>query len=61
MILTAEGTASGPYGVGGRNISLRRLEMTVRRPTVGIQGDVYGGPANLSGQGSASDFYTQTE
>ena len=61
VILTAEGTAPGPYGVGGRTVSLRRLEMTIRRPVGGIQGDVYGGPATVSGQGSASDSYTRTE
>jgi hypothetical protein len=43
VILTAEGTAPGAMGAGaGRPVSLRRLEMTVRRPTAGIEGDRYG-------------------
>jgi hypothetical protein len=43
VILTAEGTAPGAMGAGaGRPVSLRRLEMVVRRPTSGIEGDEYG-------------------
>jgi len=42
VILTAEGTAPGPMGPGaGRSVSVRRLEMTVRRPSSGVQGDDY--------------------
>lgn len=43
VILTAEGTAPGALGAGtSRPVSLRRLEMVVRRPTSGIEGDRYG-------------------
>ena len=38
-ILTAEGTAPGSMGAGaGRPVSVRRLEMTVRRPSSGVEG-----------------------
>ncbi len=41
-ILTAEGTAPGAMGAGaGRPVSVRRLEMTVRRPSSGVEGDTY--------------------
>jgi hypothetical protein len=61
VILTAEGTAPGPLGAGGRAVSIRRLELMVRRPTGGIEGDIYGGPSSLSGQGSAGTSYTRAE
>jgi hypothetical protein len=58
VILTAEGTAPGSMGAGaGRPVSLRRLEMTVRRPTAGIEGDQYGNPAQGSGRGTRQDTY----
>jgi len=39
VILTAEGTAPNGMGAGtGRPVSLRRLEMSVRLPTSGIEG-----------------------
>ena len=39
VILTAEGTAPNGMGAGtGRPVSLRRLEMSVRLPTDGLQG-----------------------
>lgn len=48
-ILTAEGTAPGAMGPGaGRPVSVRRLEMTVRRPGTGIEGDVYGDTSRAS-------------
>lgn len=62
VILTAEGTAPGAGGAGAnRSVSLRRLEMTVRLPTGGIEGDRYGdssrtsSPDALSG-GSTAGF-----
>ena len=40
VILTAEGTAPNGMGAGtGRPVSLRRLEMSLRLPTDGIQGN----------------------
>ena len=49
VILTAEGTAPGAMGAGaGRPVSLRRLEMVVRRPSSGIEGDEYGKVTNSS-------------
>jgi hypothetical protein len=42
VILTAEGTAPDARGAGtGRPTSLRRLEMSLRLPTAGIQGSQY--------------------
>jgi hypothetical protein len=49
VVLTAEGTAPGAMGAGaGRPVSLRRLEMVVRRPTSGVEGDEYGKVTNAS-------------
>ena len=49
VILTAEGTAPGAMWAGaGRPVSLRRLEMVVRRPSSGIEGDEYGKVTNSS-------------
>ena len=48
-ILTAEGTAPGAMGAGaGRPVSVRRLEMTVRRPSTGVEGDVYSDTSRAS-------------
>jgi len=48
-ILTAEGTAPGAMGAGaGRPVSVRRLEMTVRRPSTGVEGDVYSDTSNAN-------------
>lgn len=48
-ILTAEGTAPGAMGAGaGRPVSVRRLEMTVRRPSSGVEGDVYSDDSRAS-------------
>lgn len=53
VILTAEGTAPNSMGAGaGRPVSLRRLEMTVRRPTSGIEGDRYGSTTGASDRGN---------
>jgi hypothetical protein len=55
VILTAEGTAPGAMGAGAaRPVSLRRLEMVVRRPTSGIEGDEYGTTTRASSSGSRS-------
>jgi hypothetical protein len=40
VILTAEGTARAPRARGGRPTSLRRLEMSLRLPTAGVEGSV---------------------
>lgn len=56
VILTAEGTAPGAMGAGaGRPVSLRRLEMVVRRPSSGIEGDEYGKVTNSSESASRQD------
>ncbi|GMR23436.1 MAG: hypothetical protein BMS9Abin37_1865 [Acidobacteriota bacterium] len=48
-ILTAEGTAPGAMGAGaGRPVSVRRLEMTVRRPSTGVEGDIYDDPTRAN-------------
>lgn len=48
-ILTAEGTAPGALGAGaGRPVSVRRLEMTVRRPGIGVEGDIYSDTSRAS-------------
>jgi hypothetical protein len=58
VILTAEGTAPGAMGAGaGRPVSLRRLEMTVRRPTSGIEGDRYGTVTGGSDSGTRQGGY----
>lgn len=42
VILTAEGTAPNAYGAGtGRPVSLRRLEMSIRLPSQGVEGTGY--------------------
>jgi hypothetical protein len=58
VILTAEGTAPGAMGAGAaRPVSLRRLEMIVRRPTAGIEGDRYGTVTGGSDAGTRQETY----
>jgi hypothetical protein len=60
VILTAEGTAPGAMGAGaGRPVSLRRLEMVVRRPTAGIEGDRYGTVTGGSDSGARQEGYDE--
>ena len=60
VILTAEGTAPGAMGAGaGRPVSLRRLEMIVRRPTAGIEGDQYGRVTGGSDKGTRQSGYDE--
>ncbi len=60
VILTAEGTAPGAMGAGaGRPVSLRRLEMMVRRPTSGIEGDVYGKITGAGDSGTRQAGYDE--
>ena len=60
VILTAEGTAPGAMGAGaGRPVSLRRLEMVVRRPTSGIEGDQYGRVTGGSDAGTRQAGYDE--
>jgi hypothetical protein len=62
VILTAEGTAPGAMGAGaGKSVSLRRLEMMVRRPTAGVEGDVYGKVTGGSDQGSRQAGYNEVQ
>lgn len=59
-ILTAEGTAPGAMGVGaGRPVSVRRLEMTVRRPGTGIEGDEYADTSRASSADERRHTYDQ--
>jgi hypothetical protein len=56
-ILTAEGTAPGAMGPGaGRPVSVRRLEMSVRRPSGGIEGDVYADTSRASSDRRRSGY-----
>ncbi len=60
VILTAEGTAPGAMGVGaGRPVSVRRLEMTVRRPGSGIEGDAYADTSRASSGDERRQTYDQ--
>ncbi len=59
VILTAEGTAPGAMGAGARPVSLRRLEMVVRRPTSGIEGDQYGKVTGGSDSGTRKTSYDE--
>jgi hypothetical protein len=60
VILTAEGTAPGAMGAGAsRPVSLRRLEMVVRRPTAGVEGDQYGNVTGGSDSGSRQTGYDE--
>jgi hypothetical protein len=61
-ILTAEGTAPGAMGPGaGRPVSLRRLEMTVRRPQSGVEGDEHADITNASDRASARSTYDEVQ
>lgn len=58
VILTAEGTAPGAMGAGAaRPVSVRRLEMTVRRPSSGIEGDIYSDTSRASSRNTRRDVY----
>jgi hypothetical protein len=60
VILTAEGTAPGAMGVGaGRPVSVRRLEMTVRRPSSGVEGDIYSDTSRASSADERRQTYDQ--
>lgn len=60
VILTAEGTAPGAMGAGaGRPVSLRRLEMVVRQPTSGVEGDQYGRVTGGSDSGTRQTKYDE--
>ncbi|MGH9318874.1 MAG: pilus assembly PilX family protein [Vicinamibacteria bacterium] len=62
VILTAEGTAPGAMGAGAaRPVSLRRLEMVVRRPTTGIEGDQYGRVTGGSDSGTRQSGYDEVQ
>jgi hypothetical protein len=62
VILTAEGTAPGAMGAGAsRPVSLRRLEMVVRRPTAGIEGDQYGRVTSGSDSGTRQSGYDEVQ
>ena len=61
VILTAEGTAPGAMGAGaGRPVSVRRLEMTVRRPSGGLEGDEYSDTSRASDTGRRRTTYGQS-
>lgn len=56
-ILTAEGTAPGAMGAGaGRPVSVRRLEMSVRRPSSGIEGDIYSDTSRASSKTRRTNY-----
>jgi hypothetical protein len=58
VVLTAEGTAPGAQGAGaGRPTSLRRLEMSLRLPTAGVEGSDYDDSTNPSDASSPGDSY----
>ncbi len=62
VILTAEGTAPGAMGAGAaRPVSLRRLEMVVRQPTSGIEGDQYGRVTAGSDSGTRQGGYDEVQ
>ncbi len=62
VILTAEGTAPGAMGAGAaRPVSLRRLEMVVRQPTSGIEGDRYGQVTSGSDSGTRQAGYDEVQ
>jgi len=61
VILTAEGTAPGAMGAGaGRPVSLRRLEMTVRQPSSGLEGDDYSDTSRASDTGRRRTTYGES-
>ena len=58
LILTAEGTAPGAQGAGaGRPTSLRRLEMSLRLPTGGVEGSQYDDSTNPSDDSTPGSGY----
>jgi hypothetical protein len=58
VILTAEGTAPNAQGAGaGKPTSLRRLEMSVRLPSQGIEGSKYDDSTNASDDSQAGSTY----
>ncbi len=58
VILTAEGTAPGSLGAGaGRPTSLRRLEMSLRLPTSGVEGSKYDDSSNPHDDSTPSAGY----
>ena len=62
VIITAEGTAPGAMGAGaGRPVSVRRLEMTVRRPPSGIEGDQYADTSRASDSDQRRGTYDQVQ
>lgn len=55
VILTAEGTAPNGMGAGtGRPVSLRRLEMSIRLPTQGLEGAAGSDAGNPNSKAEAS-------
>lgn len=58
VILTAEGTAPGMHGAGaGRPTSLRRLEMSIRLPTAGVEGTGYDDSSKSSDPSASKGTY----
>jgi hypothetical protein len=58
VILTAEGTAPGSQGAGaGKPTSLRRLEMSLRLPTAGVEGSKYDDSTNPSDDSTPGSSY----
>jgi hypothetical protein len=58
VILTAEGTAPGNQGAGaGKPTSLRRLEMSLRLPTNGVEGSKYDDSTNASDDSTPGSSY----
>jgi len=60
VILTAEGTAPGAQGAGaGRSVSVRRLEMTIRPASAGVEGDQYSDTSRASDTDQRRGSYDQ--
>ncbi len=60
VILTAEGTAPGTGGAGaGRAVSVRRLEMSIRPASAGIEGDQYSDTSRASDGDQRRGVYDQ--
>ncbi|HXV61095.1 MAG TPA: pilus assembly PilX N-terminal domain-containing protein [Vicinamibacteria bacterium] len=57
VILTAEGTAPNAGGLGSRPTSLRRLEMSIRLPSSGVEGTAYSDSSKGSDSGVAKTNY----
>jgi hypothetical protein len=59
VILTAEGTAPNEMGAGaGKPTSLRRLEMSLRLPTAGVEGSKYDDSTNPHDDSTPGGSYT---